>query len=178
MNTKILAVFAGILIMVISALSVVAHEDDNLSEAAHGKELIDSGIACDKLSADQLELMGEYYMDQMHPGNEHELMNDIMKAKLGESGEEQMHVNMAKAIYCKDKSAADTIMSSGIMGNSGMKNSAMMGSSGNMMGGGYFGSGMSSNWWVITNTLGFLLLLGSVLLVWIWIWKSWHGAHH
>ena len=64
MKVKIL-LFAGMVLF--SLAFVLAHE--NFTET---KELIDSGVSCNKLTSSQLEEIGDYYMEQMHPGEAHE----------------------------------------------------------------------------------------------------------
>src|SRR3990167_6850965 len=93
-----------------------------LQEINEAKNIIDSKIDCKSLSNSQLEILGEYYMEQMHPGESHELMHKMMGLQEGSEAEEQFHLNMAKTIYCDE---------GGMMG-SGMMNGSMMG--GNMMG--------------------------------------------
>jgi len=82
--------------------------------ASHGnfsetKKLIDSGISCDRLTDEQLEEIGDYYMEQMHPGQSHELMHQMMG---GEDSEltKQMHINMARSIYCNESNTKNTMM--------------------------------------------------------------------
>jgi len=76
---------------------VFAHEH-NFTET---KQLIDSGISCDKLTEEQLEAMGGYYMEQMHPGEAHELMDQMMGGE-GSDTLKQMHIQMAKRLYCNE----------------------------------------------------------------------------
>lgn len=54
-------------------------------------------ISCDKLSDDNFQALGEYYMGQM-TGASHEAMNTMMIQMMGEQGEEQMHVVMGKRL--------------------------------------------------------------------------------
>ena len=67
MMKKILFIICMILLS-----SIVSAHQHNLSET---KQIIDSGISCDKLSDEQLEAIGDYYMEQMHPGELHEIMD-------------------------------------------------------------------------------------------------------
>src|SRR3989344_4740227 len=94
------------------------------------KSLIDSKVSCKSLSDSQLEIMGEYYMEQMHPGESHELMHQMMGLKEGSEAEEQFHISMAKSIYCGETNA----FGSGMMGR------GMMMGGGNMMGYGMVGN--------------------------------------
>jgi len=72
--------------------------NENFSEA---KNIIDQKISCDKLTDGQLEKIGDYYMEQVHPGDAHEQMDEMI------GGEEsdtltQMHILMARRWYCQD----------------------------------------------------------------------------
>ena len=139
---------------------VFAHEH-NFAET---KQLIDSGISCDKLSDEQLEAIGEYYMEQMHPGEAHELMDKMMGGEDSESLR-KMHINMAKTIYCNESG----MMGSGeMMGMMNMMDGGMMGS-GEMMG----NSGSVFGYWSFINILYIILLIGVIILVYIWIVKLW-----
>ncbi len=107
------------------SIVLVSANGNNQSELEEGKKLVDSGISCDKLTDEQLEAIGEYYMDQMHPGEQHEAMNNMMTQMMGEEGEEQVHINLAKRLYCNE----NVYIGYGMMGSGGMM--GMM----NMMGG-------------------------------------------
>jgi len=142
-------------------------EEHNFTEA---KRLIDSGISCDKLTDGQLEEMGDYYMGQMHPGEQHELMDKMMGGE-GSESLKQMHIQMAKRIYCNE----DVGGMMGMMGSGGM-----MGAGG-MMGGkyasSYMGKGMMGygsygyGYWSFVNILLVILLIGLIILVYLWIVK-------
>ena len=79
-------------------ISLVYAHEHNFAET---KQLIDSGIACDKLTDEQLESIGDYYMEQMHPGKAHELMDKMMGGE-GSDTLKQMHIQMAKRLYCNE----------------------------------------------------------------------------
>ena len=133
-------------------------------EIKEAKSLIDSKIDCKSLSVSQLEIIGEYYMEQMHPGESHELMHQMMRLKEGSEDEEQFHMNMAKAIYCGETNA----FGSGMIGR-GMMN--MMG--GNMMGYGMMGSGgypmgFGYSYWWLWNLIVALFWIGIIALI-IWL---------
>ena len=89
---KVLLLFIGI-VLLLNINLVFAHEH-NLAET---KQIIDSGITCDKLTDEQLETIGEYYMEQMHPGEAHELMDEMMGGE-GSDSLKQMHIQMAKRL--------------------------------------------------------------------------------
>jgi len=50
--------------MLLLNISLASAHEHNFAET---KQLIDSGISCDKLTDEQLEAMGDYYMEQMQP---------------------------------------------------------------------------------------------------------------
>src|SRR3990167_8608770 len=124
MRKTILVIFA-VLMLALNLVNAITQQEIN-----EAKGLIDSKVSCDKLTNGQLEAIGEYYMEQMHPGESHELMHKMMGLTEGSETEEQFHINMAKTIYCGEGGT----MGGGMMG-------MMMG--GNMMGsGGMTGYGM------------------------------------
>ena len=157
MNKKIIFVLIAVLFFNLSL--VFAHEHD-FNET---KQLINSGISCDKLTDEQLEAMGDYYMEQMHPGEAHELMDKMMGGE-GSDSLKQFHINMAKTIYCNEN-----VSSYGMM-------SMMYGGYGSgMMSGTNYGYGMmgSSNfgYWNFLNILYLILLIGIIVLIILWIIK-------
>src|SRR3989338_1880857 len=152
---KVLFIMAIILLLNLGLVSAINQQEINTA-----KSLIDSKTSCKSLSDSQLEIMGEYYMEQMHPGESHELMHQMMGLKEGSEDEEQFHINMAKAIYCGEENAFG---SGGMMGG-GMMNMMMGG--GNMMGNNPFGYGYG--YWSFWNIVWSLLRIGLIVLV-IWL---------
>ena len=150
--------------MLLLSVSLVSAHEHNFAET---KQLIDSGISCDKLIDEQLESIGEYYMEQMHPGEQHELMDKMMGGD-GSDTLKQMHIQMAKRLYCNEDVG-------GMMGG-GMMN-MMMG--GNMMGSGMMGNwGYSFGYWNFINVLYIILLIGLIILVYLWILKLWKNMQN
>jgi len=155
----------GVLLVLVAGL-VAAHEH-NIEEV---EKLIDSGISCDKLTNEQLETIGEYYMEQMHPGEAHELMDEMMGGD-GSESLKQMHINIARNIYCEE---------SGNMMGGGMMNGGMMGmmpmmmnmmGGGNMMGSGGMMQGIDGNYYRGYNIFGWLfMILIIIVLVLLIIW--------
>ncbi len=113
MKPALLLVFA----ILFSSIGLAQH---NFSEE---EGLIDSGVECSKLSDEQLELLGDYYMEQMHPGGAHEIMDNMMGGE-GSESLKQVHINMAKRLYCNENIYVGYGMMSGGMG---MMNTGMMG---------------------------------------------------
>src|SRR3990167_5166739 len=84
--------------MLLLNISLASAHEHNFTET---KQLIDSGISCDKLTDEQLEAMGDYYMEQMHPGEAHEMMDQMMGGE-GSESLRQVHINIAKRLYCNE----------------------------------------------------------------------------
>ncbi len=158
--------FFAIVAVLLLNLSIISAHEHNFNEA---KQLIDSEINCDKLTDEQLEAMGDYYMEQMHPGEAHEMMDQMVGGE-GSESLKQMHIQMAKRLYCNEDVGG---MMGGDMMNMMIGNN-MVGSSGmNMM-----GSGMMGNWGYFgygnfVNILYVMLLIGLIVLVSLWIIKLW-----
>jgi len=112
---------------------IKAHGEETFVQA---EEIINNKISCDDLNDSQLEMLGDYYMEQMHPGEAHEQMDEMMGGE-GSESLKQMHINMGKAFYCGEHDAMsggmmNMMMDRGMMGGS-MMNEGMMG--GSMMNG-------------------------------------------
>ena len=159
----------AILLLSLSLANAVTQQE--LNEA---KSLIDSKVNCKSLSNSQLEIIGEYYMEQMHPGESHELMHQMMGLKEGSKEEEQFHINMAKAIYCGETNAFGSggMMSGGMMnmmlGINPMQTNMMQGMMGNW--------GYSLGYWNSLNVLYVILLIGLITLVYLGIIKLWKNT--
>lgn len=76
-------------------------DDHTKKEEVEGKQiwqkLQEKKIDCQKLTDDQFEALGEYFMGQM-VGKDHPAMNQMMVAMMGEKGEKQAHINMGKKL--------------------------------------------------------------------------------
>ena len=165
-NLKYVIVYFLILIF---SISIVYAGMEDFTEA---KKLIDAKTQCSQLSERQLEIIGEYYMEQMHPGESHELMHQMMGLKEGSEDEEQFHINMAKAVYCGETNAFGP---AGMMGG-GMIN-MMIG--GNMMNYGMMGNyGYGFGYWNFINILYVILLIGLIILIYLWILKLWKNMQN
>ena len=143
-------------IFLLSTAAVLAQEGHN-NEIEEGKKLVESKISCDKLSYEQLEAIGDYYMEQMHPGEAHEIMDNMMGGE-GSESLKQVHINMAKRIYCND----NVYISYGMMGSGGMMN---------MMGRGMMGIYPTS--YAYSNygywNIFWILLFAAVIFLIVWI---------
>ncbi len=110
--------FYAILIssMLLLSVRLVSAHEHNFDET---KQLIDSKISCDKLTDEQLEAMGDYYMEQMHPGETHEQMDQMMGGE-GSESLKQVHIQMARRFYCYEDVGGmmgGSMMGSGMMNN-------------------------------------------------------------
>jgi|SRR3989344_6464381 len=105
--------FVMMVLLLINTHFVSAQEHD----FAETKQLIDSGMSCDKLTDEQLEAIGDYYMEQMHPGEAHEIMDNLMGGE-GSASLKQVHIAMARRLYCNDNLYVGYgMMGRGMMGN-------------------------------------------------------------
>jgi len=129
--------------MLLLNISLASAHEHNFAET---KQLIDSGISCDKLTDEQLEAMGDYYMEQMHPGEAHEMMDQMMGGE-GSDSLKQVHIQMAKRLYCNEDVG-------GMMGMMNMMGSGMMGNYP-----AYYGY---NNFW---NVLWLVFLIGVIALI-------------
>src|SRR3989339_1678718 len=114
-----------LLLLVLLTVSLITNVNGE-EDFTKAESLIKSRIACDDMTNDQLESIGDYYMEQMHPGESHELMDNMMGGE-GSESLKQVHINMAKRLYCND----NVYIGYGMMGSGGMMNRVgrgMMGS--------------------------------------------------
>ncbi|AJB41937.1 hypothetical protein [Thermofilum adornatum] len=98
-------VVLGILLTIVifgifSSVKLVSADGNIQSEIEEGKKLVESGISCDKLSDEQLEAIGEYIMELMHPGGAHEIVHKMMGIEEGTEYHKQFHINLARRMYC------------------------------------------------------------------------------
>ena len=146
-----------ILIIFLLGIAAVLAQESHDSEIKEGKKLVESKTSCDKLSNEQLEAIGDYYMEQMHPGESHELRDSMMGGE-GSESLKQVHINMAKRLYCNE----NVYIGYGMMGSGGMMN---------MMGRGMMGSYPASydysnyGYWSIF----WILLFAAVIFLIVWI---------
>ena len=142
----IAGIFAAV--MLLASAFTLGHGEEDSAEA---ERLVKERVPCDQLTEDQLEGIGDYLMEQMHPGELHELMDERMGGE-GSDTLHQAHVRMAEHLYC-GKSSSGTgmigMMNGGMMGGGGMMgmmnmmSGGMMSQTGNgygMMSSGMFGS--------------------------------------
>jgi len=168
-------------LLFVFSIGIVYAQTDEFAEA---KKLIDAKTPCGKLTEKQFEIIGDYLMEQIHPGQAHEAMDRMMGGE-GSESLRLMHIAMAKRMYCNNISDA---VNYGMMGGFGRTN---YGGMTDMMGGTFFGSnmmgygsgyGMMGNYgygfgyWSFINFLSIVLLLGLIILVYLWIMKLWRDV--
>lgn len=110
-----------IIIALLVSFNLVHGEED----FAQAEKLIKQKIPCNELTNNQLEILGDYYMEQMHPGELHEIMDERMGGE-GSESLRQVHINMGKMFYCGEQGAMPTSMMNMMMGR-GMNNFNMIG---------------------------------------------------
>ena len=103
------------------SIAVITAQENHENQIEEGKALVESKISCDALTNEQLEAIGDYYMEQMHPGEAHELMDNMMGGE-GSASLKQVHINMAKRLYCNE----DLYLGYGMMNFGGMMGGGMM----------------------------------------------------
>lgn len=132
-------------------LGMVSANTEDFSQA---EALIQQRTSCDQLTQDQLEMLGDYYMEQMHPGETHEYMDQMMGGE-GSESLRRVHINMALRIYCGETSYPGY----GMMGGYGMMNSYPTG----MMGYNYPAYTYRYNW-LMPLTLALIIVLLAILI--------------
>ncbi|MEW6036621.1 MAG: SHOCT domain-containing protein [Candidatus Micrarchaeota archaeon] len=166
--------------LILVLLAGIAYATMSAEDFSRARQLVDSNASCDSLSDSQLELIGEYYMEQMHPGQAHEAMDRMMGGEGSESLKRQ-HIQMALVLHC---GRTDTNVTYGGM-------MAMMpmfyaggwmpgaggwgpGAGGDMMGYGMMGYGydMMGGYGWLAGLVFWVLLIIALLLVVVWLYRS------
>ncbi len=136
--------------------------DDTKKEEAEGRQIWErlqsKEIDCQKLTDNQFEALGEYFMGII-AGENHQLMNQMMTRMMGISGEKEAHVVLGKIKSGCDKNARP---SAGWSWMPMMGNWPMMGGGWGMMGG--YGGLFFGWYWLVVQLLVLAIL---VLLVFI-----------
>ena len=154
-------------LFVLSTSFVLAHGEETFAIA---EEIIKQKTSCDSLTEDQLEILGDYYMEQMHPGELHEIMDERMGGE-GSESLRQMHINMARSFYCGERGMMSAGMMNMMMGRTGfgMMDGISAGGRGDMMGNffGYGMFGMGFFGWIFM-----LLVIVALILLIVWLIKQ------
>lgn len=141
--------------VLLSATFASAHSDEDFLEA---EKIISEKIPCSELNENQLEILGDYYMEQMHPGEAHEYMDEMMGGE-GSESLRQIHINMGIRFYCN----SNTNDNYGMMSRGGSNMMDMM-----------YGN-KNSNYspsYVFNWVFGILVLTAIVLLIALLVRKS------
>jgi uncharacterized membrane protein len=158
--------------VLLASLAFATMGSEELNEA---KQLVDSNVSCDKLSDEQLEMIGEYYMEQMHPGERHEVVDRMMGGE-GSESLKRAHIQMALVLYCGETDTPVTY--GGMMGmmpfmyRSGFGGGTIGYPYGGMMGYDMMGYGA----WSWINLLLWILVFIALILVIIWLYRNVTGA--
>lgn len=99
MRTKIELGLAFILLLILSTFVLADNGHDEYSALEKAEALINSQIPCESLTNEELEYVGEYYMEQQHPGDEHERMDEMMGGH-GSDSLREAHIQIAQTQYC------------------------------------------------------------------------------
>lgn len=164
-------------------------ESEEHSDFEQAKAIISAQTSCNDLNDEQLEILGDYIMEQMHPGELHEIMDE----RMGGEGSESLrlvHIRMAQTHYCGSYYNNDNYtnfnMMRGMMGMGGYGMIGMMGyNQGNMMGynnynnnyNGYGGMGnmMFGNYmgfgfgWMIFMWLFWIAVFVGIIALIVWL---------
>jgi putative membrane protein len=156
-DSKILVFSVVIGLLLIGAAYATGGHD--LEEA---KELIDAKVSCSQLTEEQLEHIGDYFMEQMHPGQQHEAMDEMMGGE-GSESLRQLHIALAKRVYCNDVSGTTQYGMWGMMGRNVGRNTYA--ASGGMMGDQFGPYGWHYGWGFAFNIIFWILVIS--LVVWL-----------
>ncbi len=152
------------ILTILVAISGLAFAAEDVSE---GRQLVESKADCSQLSDGQLEAIGEYFMERMHPGAAHERMDAMMGGE-GSASLRNAHIQMAQVMYC---GRTDVPLTYGGMMGMGMMGYGTTGSG--------YGYGMMGNYdnrsvygWNVFEILLLVLLVGLIVLVYLSIWNK------
>ncbi len=150
MKTAIFVLFAIAVLLASLVPAALADSNESFDQA---KALIAAKTPCSDLTQDQLEGIGDYYMEQMHPGEAHEQMDAMMGGE-GSDSLRQMHISMGERFYCGVSTSAG-----GMMGNYPSTSDAFPGTMRE-----WNGNAGTSAWSVVNNVLLTVLLVALIVL--------------
>jgi len=165
-NTKKILVLISMLILIATTIQISAinSDDNHEEEIAKAKEIIKNKIQCDDLTLEQIEILGDYYMEQMHPGELHEIMDERMGGE-GSASLRQVHINIGRMFYCGESQAMSSGMMNMMMGRNMM-------SSGNIMNPINNEDNLFNSRWVFSWLFGALIIIVLILLIVLLIKKT------
>ncbi len=146
----------------LSGTPTITPTQQDLQDIQTGKDLFtklqNKQVSCTNFRDDDFEKIGEYLMNQSFGGNTnaHIQMNNAMKQLMGENGEEQMHIRLAKnATGCYSNGQGGV---EGMMGNWGGTSSIM----------GWNGLGAFGVFTFLFSLVGFI----DLILLGVFLWKQ------
>lgn len=141
-----------LILVILLSMSIVCAQENPADEIEQGRLLVENNAECGSLTDEQLESIGEYVMEQMHPGESHNFVHERMGLEEGTKEHETFHINFARRFYCGENVA-------GMMGFAGqnLRGGNMMdfGTGYGMMGTLFFGTGLL--WLVYVALAGFIV---------------------
>lgn len=174
----VMAIMLGVSAPIFAAESTLTPAEEIAAGLANLQKLQNKEVSCTTLSDSDFELMGEYFMAQMM-GDAHEAMNAAIKQRLGQGGEEAMHISMGKRFSGCDVSAALPLggtgffpmvqMMGGVFTPSNWSGRTMMNGWGMMSG----WAGISWFWMLVWYVLAVALIALGVR----WLVKVRHAPH-
>ncbi len=115
-NKKLSTMIILMAAVLLLPFNVLAHGEETFTAA---EQIIQQKIPCNQLTDDQLEQLGDYYMEQMHPGEAHVQMDEMMGGE-GSESLKQMHIRMAESFYCGNHDSMTGGMMNMMMGRNGV----------------------------------------------------------
>ena len=149
-----------LLLLPVFSLAHTVEGQTHESTLNKAKLIIDSNVPCENLTREDLEIIGDYYMEQMHPGEQHEMMDAMMGGE-GSESLKNAHIAMAERIYCARVSPNYTMSSGGFNMGPGMG----LGYASPM----YYGPS-------IFHTIGIFFMGALTTLILVLIWREWKGS--
>ncbi len=134
----------------------------DMDDFTRAEEIIEQRIPCSELSLSDLEKLGDYFIEQMHPGELHEIMDERMGGE-GSESLRQAHINMGRMFYCGQSGAMSAGMMNMMMGRGTMPGFGMMGNS-------YYGT--ENNSFSFFSIIILILLIAVLVLIIIWLVKQ------
>ena len=137
-------------------------------EEAQGKQFFDElqskQTTCAKLTNSDFEKIGEYVMSQMFGSNTnaHIAMNERIQQMRGQTGEEQMHIQIGRSVTgCSTTASQSNTANGGGFSMMGWNGFGMMNSFG----------GTFSGFWVVGIIIHTIVVIDLILLG-VWLWKQ------
>lgn len=99
----------------------MTHEQEVAQGGMLYQKMQSKEMSCAQATDEDFELLGEYFMEQNMPMAGHDMMNDKLKAMMGDEGEEMVHMNIGKhGSKCDESGEAMEMMGDHDMNMNGM----------------------------------------------------------